>query len=163
MSGENSKFSESCEDAESLNLSGQNSGCDLNLDEQNSLKEQNCAASNLSDECSATATKNSSGENSTSALNLNEVNSKVTLNLNDQNLSDQSFTAACIVAASNLDSENSATGAAALNFKNKNSATAGAEAASKTMAGAAKTGSYNERRRSKNDKKQRKTILRLQG
>ena len=80
MSGENSKFSESCEDAESLKLSGQNSGCDLNLIEQNY-----------------------------------------------------------------------ATGAAALNFKNKNSATTDIVATSKTMAGAAKTGSYNERRRSKND------------
>lgn len=95
----NSKFNESCEDAESLNLSGQNSGCDLNLDEQNSLKEQNFAASNLSDESSAAAL----------------------------NLSDQSFTAVGIVAASNLDSENSSTdAAAALNFKNKNSATADA-------------------------------------
>ena len=118
MSRENSKFSGSCEDAESLNLS-----------EQNSLKEQNSTASNLSDEGSAAATRNSSGKNLTSALNLN-----------DQNLSDQSFTAAGIVAASNLDSENSSTGAAAaLNFKNKNSAAAGAEAASKTAAGAIKT------------------------
>ena len=91
MSRENSKFSESCEDAESLNLSEQNLGCDLNL----------------------------SDENSTVALNLNDVNSKVTLNLNNQNLSDQSFTTVDIVAASNLDRENSATGAAALNFKNK--------------------------------------------
>lgn len=147
----NSKFSESCEDAESLNLSEQNLGCDLNLSEQNSLKEQNSAASNLSDECSAAATKNSSGENSTSALNLNDENSKATLNLNDQNLSNQSFAAIGIASMSNLDGENSATGATALNFKNKNSATTDAEAASKTMAGAAKTGSYNERRRSKND------------
>jgi len=153
VSGGNSKFSGSCENAESLNLSGQNSGCDLNLDEQNSLKEQNCATSNFNDECSAAATRNSSGENSTSALNLNDVNSKVTLNLNDQNLSDQSFTAVDIVAASNLHSENSSTGAAAaLNFKNKNSATTDIIATSKTMVGAAKTGSYNERRRSKNDK-----------
>ena len=148
----NSKFSESCEDAESLNLSGQNSDCDLNLDEQNSLKEQNCATSNLSDESSTAATKNSSDKISTTALNLNDLNSKVTLNLNDQNLSDQSFTAAGIVAASNLDSENSATGVAALNFKNKNSAMTDIIATSKTMVGTAKTGSYNERRRSKNDK-----------
>lgn len=148
----NSKFSKSCEDAESLNLSKQSSGCELNLNEQNSLKEQNFAASNLNDEGSAAATRNSSGKNLTSALNLNDVNSKVTLNLNDQNLSDQSFTAAGIVAASNLDSENSSKGAAtALNFKNKNSTATDAEVASKTMAGAAKTGSYNERRRSKND------------
>ncbi len=81
----NSKFIGSCEDAESLNLSGQNSDCDLNLDEQNSLKEQNFAASNLSDECSAAATKNSSGENSTSALNLDNSNSETTPNLNNQN------------------------------------------------------------------------------
>ncbi|WP_299086105.1 hypothetical protein [uncultured Campylobacter sp.] len=114
----NSKFSESCEDAESLNLS-----------EQNSLKEQNSA----------------------SALNLNDANSKVTLNLNDQNLSSQSFAAIGIASMSNLDGENSATGATALNFKNKNSATTDIVATSKTMAGAAKTGSYNERRRSKND------------
>ena len=132
MNGKNSKFSGSCEDAESLNLSEQSSGCDLNLSEQNSLKEQNSAASNFNDECSAAATKNSSGENSTSALNLNDENSKATPNLNDQNLSSQNFTAAGIASASNLDSENSATGAAALNFKNKNSAAAGAEAASKT-------------------------------
>ena len=132
MSRKNSKFSGSCEDAEKLNLSEQSSDCELNLDEQNSLKEQNSAASNFNDECSAAATKNSSGENSTSALNLNDENSKATPNLNDQNLSSQNFTAAGIASASNLDSENSATGAAALNFKNKNSAAAGAEAASKT-------------------------------
>ena len=127
MNGKNSKFSGSCEDAESLNLSEQSSGCDLNLDEQNSLKEQNSAASNLSDESSAAATRNSSGENSTSALNLNDENSKATLNLNSQNLNSQNFTATSAVAASNLDSENSSTGAAgALNFKNKNSATAAA-------------------------------------
>ena len=148
----NSKFIGSCEDAESLNLSEQSSGYDLNLDEQDSLKEQNSAASNLSDESSVTATRNSSGENSTSALNLNDENSKATLNLNDQNLSNQSFAAIGIASMSNLDSENSATGATALNFKNKNSATMDIIATSKTMAGAAKTGSYNERRRSKNDK-----------
>lgn len=85
MNGKNSKFSKSCEDAESLNLSEQSSGCDLNLSEQNSLKEQNSAASNLSDECSAAATKNSSGENSTSALNLDNSNSETTPNLNNQN------------------------------------------------------------------------------
>jgi len=88
VSGENSKFSGSCEDAESLNLSGQNSGCDLNLDEQNSLKEQNCATSNLSDESSAAAL-NLSEQNSASALNLDNSNSKTTPNLNNQN-----FTAA---------------------------------------------------------------------
>nr|WP_315009486.1 hypothetical protein [uncultured Campylobacter sp.] len=163
MSGENSKFSGSCEDAKSLNLSEQSSGCELNLIEQNSLKERNCAASNFNDECSAAATKNSSDKISTTALNLNDENSKATLNLNNQNLSSQNFTATSDVAAPNLDSENSATGVAALNFKNKNSATTDIIATSKTMVGAAKTGSYNERRRSKNDKKQRKTILRLQG
>ena len=88
MSRENSKFSESCEDAESLKLSGQNSGCDLNLDEQNSLKEQNFAASNLSDESSAAAL-NLSEQNFASALNLDNSNSKTTPNLNNQN-----FTAA---------------------------------------------------------------------
>ena len=120
----NSKFSESCEDAESLNLSEQSSDCELNL----------------------------SDENSAATLNLNDVNSKATLNLNDQNLSSRSFAAAGIVGAPNLNSENSSTGAAtALNFKNKNSATTDIVATSKTMAGAAKTGSYNERRRSKND------------
>ena len=148
----NSKFSKSCEDAESLNLSKQSSGCELNLNEQNSLKEQNFAASNLNDEGSAAATRNSSDKISTTALNLNDENSKVTLNLNNQNLSSQNFTATSDVAAPNLDSENSATGVAALNFKNKNSTATDAEVASKTMAGAAKTGSYNERRRSKNDK-----------
>ena len=112
MSRENSKFSKSCEDAESLNLSEQSSGCELNLSDENSA---------------------------------------ATLNLNDQNLSNQSFTATDIASASNLDSENSAAGATALNFKNKNSATTDIIATSKTMAGAAKTGSYNERRRSKND------------
>ncbi len=132
MNGKNSKFSKSCEDAESLNLSEQSSACDLNLSEQNSLKEQNSAASNFNDESSAAVTRNSSGENSTSALNLNDENSKATLNLNNQNLSSQNFTATSDVAAPNLDSENSATGAAALNFKNKNSATADAVAASKT-------------------------------
>ena len=137
MGGGNSKFSASCEDAESLNLSEQNLGYDLNLSEQNSLKEQNSAALNLSDESSAAATINSSGENSTSALNLNDVNSKVTLNLNNQNLSSQNFTATSDVAASNLDSENSATGAAALNFKNKNSEATDIIATSKTMAAAA--------------------------
>lgn len=149
----NSKFSESCEDTESLNLSEQSSGCDLNLSEQNSLKEQNSAASNFNDESSAAATKNSSDKISTTALNLNDENSKAALNLNDQNLSSQSFTAIGIASMSNLDGENSATGAtAALNFKNKNSAATYVIATSKTMAGAAKTGSYNERRRSKNDK-----------
>ncbi|WP_298021783.1 hypothetical protein [uncultured Campylobacter sp.] len=147
----NSKFSGSCEDAESLNLSEQSSGCELNLNEQNSLKGQNFAASNLNDEGSAAATKNSSDKNSTSALNLNDENSKAALNLNDQNLSNQSFAAIGIASMSNLDSEISATGAAALNFKNKNSATTDIIATSKTMTGAAKTGSYNERRRSKND------------
>ena len=88
MGGKNSKFSGSCEDAESLNLSGQNSDCDLNLDEQNSLKEQNCAASNLNDESSAAAL-NLNEQNSASALNLDNSNSKTTPNLNNQN-----FTAA---------------------------------------------------------------------
>ncbi len=96
----NSKFSGSCEDAESLNLSEQSSACDLNLSDENSA---------------------------------------ATLNLNDQNLSSQSSAAIDIASTSNLDSENSSTGAAALNFKNKNSATAGAEAASKTAADAVKT------------------------
>ena len=128
----NSKFSGSCEDAESLNLSEQSSGCELNLSEQNSLKKQNSAASNLSDESSVAATKNSSGENSTSALNLNDENSKAALNLNDQNLSSQSFATIGIASMSNLDGENSATGAAALNFKNKNSAITDTVAASKT-------------------------------
>ncbi|RKV97796.1 MAG: hypothetical protein D8H92_03295 [Campylobacter sp.] len=105
----------------------------------------------MNDEGSAAATRNSSGENLTSALNLNDENSKATPNVNDQNSSSQNFTATSDVPASNLDSENSATGAATSNFKNKNSATASAEATSKTTAGAAKTGSYNERRRSKND------------
>ncbi|WP_298990078.1 hypothetical protein [uncultured Campylobacter sp.] len=36
MNGKNSKFSGSCEDAESLNLSEQSSGCDLNLSDENS-------------------------------------------------------------------------------------------------------------------------------
>ena len=108
----NSKFSGSCKDAESLNLSEQNLGCDLNLSDENSA---------------------------------------ATLNLNDQNLSNQSFAAIGIASMSNLDGENSATGATALNFKNKNSATTDIIATSKTMTGAAKTGSYNERRRSKND------------
>ena len=128
MSGGNSKFSGSCEDAESLNLSGQNSGCDLNLDEQNSLKERNCIASNLNDESSAEAL-NLSEQNSASALNLDNSNSETTSNLNNQN-----FTAASVVAASNLDSENSATGATALNFKNKNSMATDAEATSKMAA-----------------------------
>ena len=88
MSGENSKFSGSCDDAESLNLNGQNSGCDLNLDEQNSLKEQNSAASNLSDESPVEAL-NLNGQNSASALNLDNSNSETTSNLNNQN-----FTAA---------------------------------------------------------------------
>ena len=88
MSGGNSKFSGSCEDAESLNLSEQSSACDLNLIEQNSLKEQNLAASNLSDESSA-ATLNLNEQNSASALNLDNSNSKTTPNLNNQN-----FTAA---------------------------------------------------------------------
>nr|WP_314218119.1 hypothetical protein [uncultured Campylobacter sp.] len=131
----NSKFSGSCEDAESLNLSEQSSGCELNLSDENSA-----VALNLNE------------QNSASALNLNDENSKATLNLNNQNLSSQNFTATSDVAAPNLDSENSATGVAALNFKNKNSATTDIIATSKTMVGAAKTGSYNELRRSKNDK-----------
>ncbi len=129
----NSKFSGSCEDAESLNLSEQSLGGELNLDEQNSLKEQNSAASNLSDESSAAATINSSDKISNTTLNLNDVNSKATLNLNNQNLSSQSSAAIGIASTSNLDGENSATGAAAvLNFKNKNSTMTDAEAASKT-------------------------------
>ena len=142
----NSKFSGSCEDAESLNLSEQSSGCELNLSDENSA-----VALNLNE------------QNSASALNLNDENSKATLNLNNQNLSSQNFTATSDVAAPNLDSENSATGVAALNFKNKNSATTDIIATSKTMVGAAKTGSYNERRRSKNDENSAKRILRLQG
>lgn len=130
MSGENSKFSGSCDDAESLNLSEQNLGCDLNL----------------------------SDENSAATLNLNDENSKATLNLNNQNLSDQSFTAAGIVAASNLDRENSATGAAALNFKNKNSAAAGAEAASKTMADAVKTEAATNAAEAKTTKAAQNTV-----
>ena len=86
MGDENSKFSGSCEDAESLNLSGQNSDCDLNLDEQNSLKEQNFAASNLNDESSAAAL-NLNEQNSASALNLDNSNSETTPNLNNQNFS----------------------------------------------------------------------------
>ena len=86
MGGGNSKFSGSCEDAESLNLSEQSSDCDLNLDEQNSLKEQNCAASNLNDESSAAAL-NLNGQNSASALNLDNSNSETTPNLNNQNFS----------------------------------------------------------------------------
>ena len=88
MNGKNSKFSGSCEDAESLNLSEQSSGCDLNLSEQNSLKEQNSAASNLNDESSATAL-NLNEQNSASVLNLDNSNSETTPNLNNQN-----FTAA---------------------------------------------------------------------
>ncbi len=84
MGGGNSKFSGSCEDAESLNLSGQNSDCDLNLDEQNSLKGQNCAASNLGDESSVEAL-NLNEQNSASALNLDNSNSKTMPNLNNQN------------------------------------------------------------------------------
>lgn len=84
MGRENSKFSGSCEDAESLNLSEQSSDCDLNLDERNSLKEQNFAASNLNDESSA-ATLNLSEQNSASALNLDNSNSETTPNLNNQN------------------------------------------------------------------------------
>ena len=84
MGRENSKFSGSCEDAESLNLSEQSSDCDLNLDERNSLKEQNFAASNLDDESSA-ATLNLSEQNSASALNLDNSNSETTPNLNNQN------------------------------------------------------------------------------
>ena len=132
MSEENSKFSGSCEDAESLNLSEQSSDCDLNLDEQNSLKEQNflkeqnCPASNLNDE-SSVAALNLSEQNSASALNLDNSNSETTPNLNNQN-----FTAADIIAASNLDSQNFATGATALNFKNKNSVAADTKAVSKT-------------------------------
>ena len=88
MGGGNSKFSGSCEDAESLNLSEQSSDCELNLSDENSA---------------------------------------ATLNLNSQNSA-----AIDIASTSNLDSENSATGAAALNFKNKNSATTDTVAASKT-------------------------------
>ena len=146
MSGENSKFSESCEDAESLKLSGQNSGCDLNLDEQNSLKEQNCGASNLNKESSA-ETLNLNGQNSASALNLDNSNSETTPNLNNQN-----FTATSAVAASNLDSENSAMGAAAaLNFKNKNSAATSAEEASKTTAAAVETEAATASETAQND------------
>ena len=141
----NSKFNESCEDAESLNLSEQSSGCDLNLDKQNSLKEQNSAASNLSDESSAAAL-NLNGQNSTSALNLDNSNSKTTPNLNNQN-----FTTASAVAASNLDGENSATGATALNFKNKNSMATDAEATSKTTAGAVKTEAMTVSETAQND------------
>ena len=130
MSGGNSKFNGSCKDAESLNLSGQSSDCN----------ENSAVALNLNE------------QNSASALNLDNLNSETTPNLNDQNLSSQSLTAAGIASTSNLDSENSSTdAAAALNFKNKNSATADIIATSKTMASAAKTGSYNERRRNKND------------
>ena len=88
MSGENSKFSGSCEDAKSLNLSEQSSGCELNLIEQNSLKERNCAASNFNDESSAAAL-NLNEQNSASVLNLDNSNSETTPNLNNQN-----FTAA---------------------------------------------------------------------
>ena len=145
MGGENSKFSGSCEDAESLNLIEQSSACDLNLDEQNSLKGQNCAASNLNDESSVEAL-NLNEQNSASALNLDNSNSEMTSNLNNQN-----FTAASAVAASNLDSKNSATGATALNFKNKNSMATDAEAASKTMADAVKTEAVTAAETARND------------
>ncbi len=142
----NSKFSKSCEDAESLNLSEQSSDCDLNLDEQNSLKEQNCGASNLNKESSA-ETLNLNGQNSASALNLDNSNSETTPNLNNQN-----FTATSAVAASNLDSENSAMGAAAaLNFKNKNSAATSAEEASKTTAAAVETEAATASETAQND------------
>ena len=146
MGNRNSKFSGSCEDAESLNLSGQNSGYDLNLDEQNSLKGQNCAALNLNDE-SPVAALNLNGPNSASALNLDNSNSETTPNLNNQN-----FTATSAVAASNLDSENSAMGAAAaLNFKNKNSAATSVEEASKTTAAAVETEAATASETAQND------------
>ena len=146
MGRENSKFSKSCEDAESLNLSEQSSDCDLNLDEQNSLKEQNCGASNLNKESSA-ETLNLNGQNSASALNLDNSNSETTPNLNNQN-----FTATSAVAASNVDSENSAMGAAAaLNFKNKNSAATSAEEASKTTAAAVETEAATASETAQND------------
>lgn len=88
--------------------------------------------SKFSGSCEDTESLNLSEQSSACELNFSDENSAATLNLNDQNLSNQSFAAAGIVAASNLDSENSATGVAALNFKNKNSATTDAVAASKT-------------------------------
>ena len=147
----NSKFSGSCEDAESLNLSEQSSDYDLNLNEQNSLKGQNFAASNLNDEGSAAATRNSGGENLTSALNLNDENSKATPNVNDQNSSSQNFTNTSAVAASNLNRKNSATDATAvLNFKNKNSATTGVKTALKT-AGVVETEAVTASETAQND------------
>ena len=107
MGGKNSKFSGSCEDAESLNLSEQSSDCELNL----------------------------SDENSAATLNLNS----------------QSSAAIDIASTSNLDSENSATGAAALNFKNKNSAITDTVAASKTAAGAVKTEAVTASETAQND------------
>lgn len=146
MGGGNSKFSGSCEDAESLNLSEQSSGCELNLSEQNSLKGQNFAASNLNDESSGAAL-NLSEQNSASALNLDNSNSKTTPNLNNQN-----FTAASTVAASNLDSENSATSAAtAINLQNKNSAATSAEEASKAAADAVRTEAVTAAETARND------------
>ena len=53
MNGKNSKFSKSCEDAESLHLSEQSSACDLNLSDENSAA--GATALNFKNKNSATA------------------------------------------------------------------------------------------------------------
>ena len=53
MNGKNSKFSKSCEDAESLNLSEQSSACELNLSDENSAA--GATALNFKNKNSATA------------------------------------------------------------------------------------------------------------
>ena len=82
MSGENSKFSGSCEDAESLNLSGQNSACDLNLSDENSAATLNLNDQNLSNQSFTAAdiasVSNLDSENSAAgatALNFKNKNS----------------------------------------------------------------------------------------
>lgn len=79
----NSKFSESCEDAESLNLSEQNLGCDLNLSDENSGATLNLNNQNLSSQSSTAidiaSTSNLDSENSATdaaaALNFKNKNS----------------------------------------------------------------------------------------
>ena len=79
----NSKFSESCEDAESLNLSEQSSACELNLNDENSGATLNLNNQNLSSQSSAAidiaSTSNLDSENSATdaaaALNFKNKNS----------------------------------------------------------------------------------------
>ena len=73
MGGGNSKFSGSCEDAGSLNLSGQNSNCNLNLSDENSAATSVEAASKTMADAVKTEAATSAVETETTKVAQNTV------------------------------------------------------------------------------------------